>query len=114
MRLGVYPILIKMSVDTDTPMGYIRTMKKENKSQAVRRLKLIEGQLRGLQKMVEEDKYCIDIITQASAIKAALSGVEDLLLENHLTTHVLEQVKNGEEEKATEEILKVYKLKRKQ
>ena len=107
-------MLIKMSVDTDTPWGYIRIMKKENKSQAIRRLKLIEGQMRGLQKMAEEDKYCIDIITQASAIKAALSGVEDLLLENHLSTHVLEQIKNGEEEKAIEEILKVYKLKRKQ
>lgn len=104
----------KTSVDTNTPIGYIDIMKRENKSQAVRRLKLIEGQLRGLQKMVEEDKYCIDIITQASAVKAALSGVEDLLLENHLTTHVLEQVKNGEDKKATEEILKVYKLKRKQ
>lgn len=94
-------------------MGYTQIMKKEIKSSAVRRLKLIEGQIRGLQKMVEEDKYCIDIITQASAIKAALSGVEDLLLENHLSTHVIEQVKNGKESQATEEILKVYKLKRK-
>lgn len=113
-RIGTCPILNKTSVDIHTPKGYIRVMKKENKSQAVRRLKLIEGQLRGLQKMVEEDKYCIDIITQASAIKSALSGVEDLLLKNHLSTHVLEQIKNGEEEKAIEEILKVYKLKRKQ
>lgn len=69
--------------------------------------------MRGLQKMVEEDTYCIDIITQASAVKAALSGVEDLLLENHLSTHVIDQIKNGKENQATEEILKVYKLKRK-
>lgn len=88
-------------------------MKKDIKPRAVRRLKIIEGQIRGLQKMVEEDKYCIDIITQASAIKEALSGVEDLLLENHLSTHVIHQVKNGHEAQATEEILKVYKLKRK-
>lgn len=88
-------------------------MKKETKSSAIRRLKIIEGQIRGLQKMVEEDKYCIDIITQASAIKEALSGVEDLLLENHLSTHVIHQIKNGEDAQATEEILKVYKLKRK-
>lgn len=79
----------------------------------MRRLKIIEGQVRGLQKMVDDDIYCIDIITQASAIKEALSGVEDLLLENHLSTHVIHQVKNGEEDQATEEILKVYKLKRK-
>ncbi len=88
-------------------------MRKDIKPRAVRRLKIIEGQIRGLQKMVDEDKYCIDIITQASAIKEALSGVEDLLLENHLTTHVIHQIKNGNDSQATEEILKVYKLKRK-
>ncbi len=81
-------------------------------SRAIRRLKIVEGQVRGLQKMIEEDKYCIDIIAQASAAKEALSGIEDLLLENHLKTHVIHQVKNGREEQAVEEILKVYKLKR--
>ncbi|MGO3701991.1 MAG: metal-sensitive transcriptional regulator [Candidatus Saccharimonadales bacterium] len=88
-------------------------MKQAHKTKALRRLKIIEGQVRGLQKMIEGDTYCIDVITQASAIKEALSGVEDLLLENHLSAHVIHQVKSGEEDKATEEILKVYKLKRK-
>lgn len=88
-------------------------MKQDIKPKAVQRLKIIEGQIRGLQKMVEDDNYCIDIITQASAVKEALSGVEDLLLENHLSTHVVEQIKSGEEAHATDEILKVYKLKRK-
>ncbi len=60
--------------------------------------------------MVERDTYCVDIITQSSAIKEALSAVEDLVLENHLSTHVLHQIKNGKEEKAVSEILKVYKL----
>lgn len=83
------------------------------KTKSLRRLKIIEGQVRGLQKMIEDDTYCIDIITQASAIKEALSGVEDLLLENHLSTHVIHQIKSGHEAQATEEILKVYKLKRK-
>lgn len=87
-------------------------MRKDIKSRATRRLKIIEGQVRGLQKMVDEDKYCIDIITQASAIKEALSGVEDLLLENHLTTHVIDQVKNGQEDQAVTEIVKIYKLNR--
>ena len=62
--------------------------------------------------MIEDDTYCIDIITQASAVKTAISGVEDVLLENHLTTHVVEQIKAGNVAQATEEILKVYKLKR--
>lgn len=60
--------------------------------------------------MVENEKYCIDIITQASAVKASLSGIEDLILENHLTTHVVDQMKNGKESQAVQEILKVYKL----
>jgi len=60
--------------------------------------------------MVENERYCIDIITQSSAIKEALSGVQDVMLENHLTTHVIHQIKNGESKKATAEILKMYKL----
>ncbi len=88
-------------------------MKQDIKKRAVKRLKIIEGQIRGLQSMIEDEKYCIDIITQASAIKQALSGVEDLILENHLSTHVIHQIKHGEEKKAVIEILKVYKTKSK-
>lgn len=79
----------------------------------VRRLKIIEGQIRGLQNMVGEGAYCIDVITQTSAVKQALSNVEDLLLEHHLGTCVLRQVASGQVAKAKGEILKVYKLKRK-
>ena len=85
----------------------------KSKGKIIRRLKLIEGQIRGLQKLVENDTYCIDVITQTSAVKQGLSSVEDLLLENHLGGCILDQVKSGEHEKAKEEILKVYKLKRK-
>lgn len=60
--------------------------------------------------MAEDERYCVDIITQSSAIKEALSGVENLILENHLSTHVLHQMTGGKEKKAIEEILKVYKL----
>ena len=63
--------------------------------------------------MVGEEKYCIDIITQSSAIKEALSSVENLILENHLSTHVVEQMKEGKEKQATKEILKIYKLSKK-
>lgn len=79
----------------------------------VRRLKIIEGQVRGLQEMVEKGTYCIDIITQTSAVKSALSGVEDALMENHLGTCVVHQMRKGQEGKAKAEILKVYRLKRK-
>ncbi|MCC7357339.1 metal-sensitive transcriptional regulator [Candidatus Uhrbacteria bacterium] len=79
----------------------------------VRRLKIIEGQVRGLQDMIEKDTYCIDVITQTSAVKQALSNIEDILLKNHLSHCALNQIKNGNEKKAIGEILKVYQLKRK-
>jgi len=84
----------------------------KNKNRLVRRLKLIEGQVRG-QKMIENNVYCIDIITQTSAVKQGLSNVEDLLLENHLSSCILDQVRSGQADRAKKEILKVYKLKRK-
>lgn len=85
-------------------------MKDAIKRKAVRRLKIIAGQVRGLQRMVESEKYCIDIITQSLAVKHALSGMEDLILQNHLATHVVDQVKAGKSEKAAKEILAIYKL----
>lgn len=88
-------------------------MKQNIKKKAIRRLKIVEGQVRGLQRMVQEEKYCIDIINQSLAIKEALSSVEDLILENHLSTHVVEQMKSGKEAKAIKEILSVYKLSKK-
>ena len=91
----------------------MKYMEDENKNNIVRRLKLIEGQVRGLQKMIEHDTYCIDVITQTSAVKQGLSNVEDLLLENHLGGCIVDQMKSGQTTKAKKEILKVYKLKRK-
>ena len=85
----------------------------KGKAKIIRRLKLLEGQVRGLQKMVEKDTYCIDVITQTSAVKQGLSNVVDLLLENHLSGCILDQVKSGQTRQAKDEILKVYKLKRK-
>ncbi len=83
------------------------------KLKLVQRLKIVEGQIRGLQDMLIKDEYCIDVITQTSAVKQALSGVEDAIMENHLSTCVVDQMKKGKEGKAVGEILKVYRLKRK-
>lgn len=84
-----------------------------NKQKLIRRLKIIEGQVRGLREMVNKGVYCIDIITQSSAVKQGLSNAEDLLLEGHLSTCVIDQLKKGQNKKAVNEILRVYKLKRK-
>ncbi len=88
-------------------------MKEINKGKVIRRLKILEGQVRGLQEMINNDKYCIDVITQTSAVKQGLSNIEDILLENHIEGCVVHQVKSGDVNKAKQEILKVYKLKRK-
>ncbi len=84
-------------------------MKQEIKTKAMRRLKIIGGQVKGLEKMVEDEKYCIDIINQTEAIREALAGLRDLILENHLLTHLSHQMKHGEEGKAVAEMMHVYK-----
>jgi len=87
-------------------------MKLDEKKKITNRLNRIEGQIRGLKKMIEDDTYCIDIISQTSSARSALKGLEDSLLEQHLSTCVVSQIKNGKEKKAVEEIIKVYKLKK--
>lgn len=77
---------------------------------SIKRLKIIEGQIRGLQKMIEEGTYCVDVLVQTSAVKRALSSLEDTILENHLKGCVVEQIKSGEHNKALTEVMKVYKL----
>ena len=85
----------------------------KEQSKIVQRLKIIEGQIRGLRDMIERGDYCIDVITQSSAVKQGLSNVEDMILEEHLSTCVVKQIQSGGEKKAIGEILAVYKLKRK-
>jgi len=86
---------------------------KTSKEALIRRLQIIEGQVRGLREMIEGGKYCIDVITQSSAIKQGLSNIEDVLLESHLGHCVVNQIKKGDTKKATDEVLKVYRLKKK-
>ena len=73
-------------------------------------LKKAQSHLGNVIKMVEEKEYCVDILQQSSAVKQALSGIEDLILENHISTHVIEQFKAGKESKSIKEILVIYKL----
>lgn len=86
---------------------------RQHHQKATRRLKIIAGQIKGLEKMIEEDKYCIDIINQSLAVKQALSSFEDFILKNHLSTHVVSQMKSGKSDKAIDEILSIYRLSKK-
>ncbi|MEQ8299985.1 MAG: metal-sensitive transcriptional regulator [Hyphomonas sp.] len=63
-------------------------MRTETKGAVTKRLARIEGQVRGVSKMIMEDRYCIDVVRQVQAIKAALSGLEKVVLDDHLDTCV--------------------------
>jgi len=71
-----------------------------DKARYQRRLRRIEGQVRGLQRMIEEDKYCIDILTQVSAVTSALESVALGLLEDHLRHCVAQAIAEGGEDSA--------------
>lgn len=82
----------------DTPKGYSRKMPgyTSRKTQVEARLKRIEGQVRGVQKMVEDDRYCIDVLTQVGAVKAALDAVALLLLQDHTEHCVVDAIQAGD------------------
>src|SRR5262249_26875730 len=71
-------------LETDTLPGYIAGMRKGIKASCAKRLSRIEGQVRGIARMVDEDRYCIDIVTQVSAVRAALNRVEEQILRHHV------------------------------
>jgi len=83
---------------THTPEGYPNLMPgyKSHKAQVQARLRRIEGQIRGVQKMVDENRYCIDVLTQVGAAKAALDAVALLLLQDHTEHCVVEAIQAGD------------------
>jgi CsoR family transcriptional regulator, copper-sensing transcriptional repressor len=82
------------------------------KKRALHRSRILEGQMRGLEKMIENEDYCMDIITQSLAIQKSLRSLNKLLVENHLRTHVTDMFAAGgdEAQSAVDELLKVYEL----
>ena len=76
------------------------------------RLSRIEGQVRGVKKMVENDVYCVDILTQVSAITSALNSFNQVLLSNHIRTCVTEDIRQGREETTEELVRTIRKLMR--
>ena len=84
----------------------------ELKKRALHRSRILEGQMRGLEKMIENEDYCMDIITQSLAIQKSLRSLNKLLVENHLRTHVSDMFAAGGEQQqmAVDELLKVYEL----
>jgi DNA-binding FrmR family transcriptional regulator len=79
-----------------------------DKEAVLKRLRRIEGQVRGVERMVEEDRYCIDVVTQVTAIQAALDKVALELLTDH-ASHCVIGAKPGEQEERTEELMATVK-----
>ena len=80
-----------------------------NKAALLKRLNRIEGQTRGVAKMVEEDRYCVDVLTQISAIQSALDALALQLLESHTKGCVRSAIKSGKGDAAIDELLSVVK-----
>ena len=82
----------------------------EQKGEALKRLSYIEGHLAGVKRMVEEDKYCVDILKQTFAVRRAIEKVEAMLLEGHLETCVVDGVRSGRESRVLSELVELYTL----
>ena len=76
----------------------------------ITRLNRIEGQIRGIRKMVEEDAYCVDVLTQVSAAKCSLNSFSKAVLGNHIRTCVAEDIRSGSDEKTEELVELLQKL----
>lgn len=91
-------------------MGISQVMAHESKTSILKRLSRVEGQIRGLSRMVEEDRYCIDVVTQISAARAALDRVEIELLQAHVAhcvEHAIQSGSRSEQRKKVEELVEV-------
>jgi len=93
-----------LGLETDTLWGYIGRMRKDIKASCQKRLSRIEGQVRGLSRMVDEDRYCIDIVTQISAVRAALRRVEEEVLRDHVSHCVEHAITSGNKADQREKI----------
>lgn len=85
-------------------------MTPETRRQALRRIKIIAGQVAALEKQIDEDRYCMDVLDLSLSIQRALRSLDALVLDGHLKTHVVEMIRNGEEEKALDELRRLYRV----
>src|SRR5436309_7305681 len=102
--------MLGLPLAADTLGGYIGFMREEAKTSCLRRLRRIEGQVRGLARMVEADRYCIDIVTQISAVRVALRRVEEAILHDHVGHCVAGAIASGnksEQRKKVAELMDV-------
>jgi DNA-binding FrmR family transcriptional regulator len=98
--------------NTESCCGKTKVRTEKEYKDLMNRLSRIEGQVRGVKGMLERDAYCVDILTQVSAINAALNSFNKVLLANHIRTCVAENVRNGNDEVIDELVETMQKLMR--
>ena len=85
-------------------------MKDETKSNTLQRLARIEGQVRGVARMIDEDRYCVDVVRQVQAIKAALASLEQVVLDDHLATCVDQALTSNDIENRREKVAELVSI----
>ncbi|HEX5478826.1 MAG TPA: metal-sensitive transcriptional regulator [Dehalococcoidia bacterium] len=85
-------------------------MQDETKSDVLKRLSFIEGHLAGVRRMVDADKYCVDVLKQTYAIRRAIEKMEAKLLEGHLHTCVVEGIREGRDDAVLSELSELYEM----
>ena len=85
--------------------------KTTTKARALHRIKIIQGHLGSMEKMLEENRYCVDIVHQSRAIQQALKKLDLLIIENHLKGCVVKQIKSNESSRTTKELLTLFEYK---
>lgn len=103
-----YPLGVWAVIDNYTPTGYPSSMEKETADACLKRLNKIEGQVRGIIRMVEDERYCVDIVTQIAAARVALRRVEEAILKDHIghcVTHAIASGSAAEQRKKIAELM---------
>ena len=88
-------------------------MLQDTKQDCLKRLNYIEGHLQGIRRMVDEDKYCVDVLKQTYALRRAIEKLEQIMLNGHLHSCVIEGVRDGREDQVLGELLELYSLNQK-
>src|SRR5665213_2732653 len=97
-------------IDIYTLPGYWSSMQTETKAAVLKRLSRIEGQVRGVARMVDEDRYCIDVVTQISAVRAALRRAEEEILRDHVAHCVEHAIASGDKKDQRQKVAEIMEV----
>ena len=85
-------------------------MDSDKRIDVLKRLAFIEGHLQGVRRMIEDDKYCVDVLKQTYAVRRAIEKMEGLMLDNHLHTCVIDGITSGRQDEVMGELVELYEL----